>query len=112
MESAVIIEYFIMVVMYILSIQVLYGFSILLLGSVMTDYFEWGIFEPPETLFQRVTNIIMIGLIGSGFYINRRLMKYGWFKRKLLMFVALLMQTVASIVLYQIIVSALEFVVR
>ncbi|WP_079478809.1 hypothetical protein [Halobacillus salinus] len=89
--------------MYTLGTQIVYGLLILLLGRVMKEYFEWGIFDPPLNLFQKTTNVFLMGTIGSGYYLDEVLRKYSWFKRKLYMFSALVIQTIVSVILYQVI---------
>ncbi|MEB6548584.1 hypothetical protein MXL46_05610 [Heyndrickxia sporothermodurans] len=92
----------------LLSAQFTYGCTILLLGRVMTDYYEWGTFEHPNTIFQKVTNAFMIVTISSGYYINKKLMKYNWFTRKLLLLFALILQGIISIIVYYIVYGGLK----
>ncbi len=84
------------------TLQATYGFLILLTGRLMMDYFEWAVYEKPDTTYQKVVNFIMYFMIGSGPYIYSRLEKYNWFLRKLLMVLALIAQIIISVLIYEI----------
>ncbi|MDV2685752.1 hypothetical protein RYX56_15405 [Alkalihalophilus lindianensis] len=56
---------------FILS-QVAYATLVFILGFIMVDYYEWGVFRPAETWFQKLTNGIMKSLFGLGPYFYQR----------------------------------------
>ncbi|WP_257350763.1 hypothetical protein [Pseudalkalibacillus decolorationis] len=67
---------------------------------VIVDYYKWGVYENPETKFQKVMNFIMNMFLGSGYYFYNRFQKYNWITRKFFMLIALLLQGILSITVY------------
>ena len=94
--------------LYSLLTQLGYGFTIFLLESTMTRFYALGIYEPPNNLFQKITNLFMLITIGSGYHIYLRLRDYNWLVRKLLFLVALFLQAIASVIIYYVIYGALK----
>lgn len=88
--------------------QLSYGFSIFLLESTMTSFYALAIYENPNTRYQKFVNIFMFLLVGSGYYIYIRLSKYNWFLRKILFLIALVLQAIASVIIYKIIYGILK----
>ncbi|WP_226679032.1 hypothetical protein [Mesobacillus jeotgali] len=82
--------------------QISYSFLILILGNVMMEYYEWGTYESPSTVYQKTVNFIMgFLLIGVGPYIYKRLLKHPWWKRKLYMLGSVLVLFIGSIIFYE-----------
>ncbi|MEC2072300.1 hypothetical protein [Alkalihalophilus marmarensis] len=95
------IEYTEYLVAMIFVAQTGFGFAVLILGRVMVEYYEWGIFNPPETWFQKSTNFFMKGTIGVGPYLYHRLYHYRWFVGKVLYTLIYLVLGLSSIILFQ-----------
>ena len=104
------LELFGNILAYLLSIQLAYGFSIFLLENTMSNFYALGIYEPPNNLFQKITNLFMLITIGSGYHIYLRLRNYSWLVRKLLFLFALLLQAIASVIIYKIIYGVLKVI--
>ncbi|MEC2072296.1 hypothetical protein [Alkalihalophilus marmarensis] len=64
--------------------QISYAFLVLILGSIIVEYYEWGVFRPAETKFQKFTNFIMKGMFGAGFYFYHKYSKHNWLTAKIL----------------------------
>ena len=94
--------------LYSLLTQLGYGYTICLLESTMTRFYALGIYEPPNNLFQKITNLFMLITIGSGYHIYLRLRDYNWLVRKLLFLVALFLQAIPSVIIYYVIYGALK----
>lgn len=84
--------------------QISFGFTVLVLGNVMMEYYEWGTYEQPLTTYQKTVNFIMAFLIGAGPFIYKKLLKYPWWKRKLCMTGSIIAMIVGSILFYQLLV--------
>jgi hypothetical protein len=87
----------------LLSAQFAFALTILLLGNMMLDYYEWGTYQKPANLMQKIVNGIMRLIIGIGPYFYKRILRYNWFLRKLIMLGFLLLMGILSILVYQII---------
>lgn len=92
----------------ILSGQLMYGFLIFLLEETMTDFYALGVYEKPRTIYQKSVNFFMFITIGTGFHIYIKLRKYNWFLRKILFLIALVLQAIASVIIYKIIYGMLK----
>ncbi len=90
------------------GIQGAYALTILLLGSVMIEYYDWGIYEKPETLYQKSINVFFASLLGIGPYIYKRISRYNWFARKFLMIIFLFLFMIVSIYVYKFIIFILK----
>ena len=88
--------------------QLSYGFTIFLLESTMTNFYALAIYENPRNRYQKFVNFFMFLLVGSGYHIYLRLRNYSWLVRKLLFLVALLLQAIASVIIYYVIYGALK----
>jgi hypothetical protein len=87
-----------------------FGLGILFVGKLLVDYYEWGIFDPPETKFQKITNIFMRSIVGLCPFLYNRFKSYNWLVAKLLYIVSYLLLGVVALVLYQIISRLLHLV--
>ncbi|RIW32523.1 hypothetical protein D3H55_13125 [Bacillus salacetis] len=94
----------------ILSAQFTYGCTIAILEKTMLGFYKTSIYDPPTTVFQKITNTFQKGLLGSGYYIYTKIEKYNWFVRKILFLIALAIQGILSIILYYIITGLLELI--
>ncbi|MDV2685751.1 hypothetical protein RYX56_15400 [Alkalihalophilus lindianensis] len=102
MLSDQIIEYIEIFIAMVFVAQFGFGIALLVLGKVMMEYYEWGIFRPATNWFQKSTNLFMKGTIGAGPYFYARLIKYPWIITKLLFAITLIFMGLTSIVLYYI----------
>ncbi|WP_257350764.1 hypothetical protein [Pseudalkalibacillus decolorationis] len=91
-----------------LGTQFATALPLLVLGRVQYEYYTWGIYEKPCTKPQKIQNIIMFSMVGSGCYIYKRLLKYNWFVRKFLYLILVLLQGILSIIIFTIIDSILK----
>jgi len=99
LDILVFVEFFRNVLGYLLGIQVMYGFLILLTGNLMSDFYAQAIYEKPANLYQKCVNFFMAITIGSGYFINIKLMKFSWLVRKLFLLIALIIQSIISIII-------------
>ncbi|MBA4537896.1 hypothetical protein H1Z61_12335 [Bacillus aquiflavi] len=88
-------------------IQIVYSFLVLIGGRIITDYFEWAVYEAPPNLFWKCTNFFMYFFFGAGPYLNKKFMRYSWIKRKFLLFLSIIVMFVLSVILYQFILKPL-----
>ncbi|XQY91607.1 hypothetical protein ACNRWW_19275 [Metabacillus sp. HB246100] len=84
----------------ILATQFAYGCTIAILEKTMLEYYIMAIFNPPTSIFQKITNTFQKGMFGSGYYIYTKIGKYNWFVRKILFLLALFVQGIISIIIY------------
>lgn len=87
-------------VVYYLGIHVIYSALIFLLGNIMVDYYELGIFRSPTNIFQKIVNFFTNFFLGSGPFIYRKLERYPWLLRKLYMLVATIFMFLLTIPIY------------
>lgn len=102
------IEIFRLTLGYILGIQFGYGVLILFLGRMMVNYYAITIEEKPSHFIHRAINLFMKSTIGSGYYIYQKFVNYTWFLQKTFFTIALLLQGVLSIMIYQVIYRSLK----
>jgi hypothetical protein len=107
-EFVIYIEYFMIIVM---GIQVIYALAFLVFGDMMVSYFEWGYFEKPETLFQKITNLICLLTMGAGYFINKRLQRYSWVVNKLLFIIVIPLISIAFIIIFQVVSYLLRLMI-
>jgi hypothetical protein len=87
-----------------------FGFGVLLLGKFLVEYYEWGIFEPPETRFQKSTNFFMKATVGGGPYFFNRFKKHNWFIAKLIYIITYFLAGILAIFFYYILFGVLEMI--
>lgn len=103
------IEWIGILLLYLLSIQWGSSFVIFLFESAMIRYYYiLGTYEKPSNLYQKTVNFCMYAMMGAGFYIYLRLRKYNWFVRKFFFLIALIIQGIASIIIYKIIYGTVK----
>ena len=85
-----------------------YAMAVLLVGRIMIEYYEWGIFENPSTPYEKSINTLLTVTAGVGPFIYKKLYKVNWFFRKILMLLFLILFGIAGIITYQIVSIALR----
>ncbi len=93
---------------YYLSIQVIFSILVFLLGSVVLDVYETGVYENPKTVFQRTLTFVTNAFIGIGPYLNKKFLKYSFLKRKFFMLIAIVVQFFASVIVYYVMKNLLR----
>ncbi|MEH7115068.1 hypothetical protein V7124_22305 [Neobacillus niacini] len=93
---------------YYLSIQVIFSILVFLLGSVVLDVYETGVYENPKTVFQRTLTFVTNAFIGIGPYLNKKFLKYSFLKRKFFMLIAIIVQFFASVIVYYVMKNLLR----
>ncbi|MFB3164896.1 hypothetical protein ABLO26_26410 [Neobacillus sp. 179-J 1A1 HS] len=92
---------------YYLSIQVIFSILVFLLGRIVLDVFETGVYENPKTVFQRTLTFVTNTFLGVGPYLNKKFSKYSFLKRKFLMLISIVVQIFASVIVYYVIKNLL-----
>lgn len=85
-------------------------FLFLIIEWAMVDYYRWGTFEKPTSIFDKVTNFGMAIFMGSGYFLYRRFAKYNWFTRKLFMLSSFVLHGILCIIIFYIITIPLEWI--
>ncbi|WNF22703.1 hypothetical protein [Mesobacillus jeotgali] len=85
-----------------------YAMAVLLVGRVMIEYYEWGIFEKPSTLYEKTINTLLTVTAGVGPFVYKKLYKVNWLFRKILMLLFLILFGIVGIIIYQIVSIALR----
>ncbi len=98
-----IIEFMKYVLIAILLTQLGFGFSILLLGNTMVDFYRVSIYENPENPIMKMSNFFQKTTIGLCYFIYTKLSKFNWILKKGLLLGCLVIQAIVSIILYEII---------
>jgi hypothetical protein len=80
--------------------QIAFAFLVLILGFVIVDYYEGGVFRPAETWFQKLTNVFMKGFFGIGPYFYKRYKKHNWLTAKVLYFFTFIGVCIGAFVAY------------
>ena len=89
-----------------------YALTILVLGSVMVDYYDWGTWEQPQNILQKIINCLMAFLWGAGPYFYKKFRfkkKYNWFTWRLAFIGVLIGGGIAAILVFQVIKVVLKF---
>lgn len=93
---------------YFLGVQVIFSILVFLLGRIMLDVYEAGVYENPKNMFQRTFTFVINFFFGIGPYLNKKFLKYPFLKRKFFMLIAIVVQLLASIIVYYIIKNLLR----
>ncbi|MBT2694795.1 hypothetical protein [Bacillus sp. ISL-55] len=80
-----------------------YGMAVLLVGRVMIEYYEWGIFEQPSTLYEKTINTLLTVTAGIGPFVYKKLYKVNWLIRKILMLLFLILFGLAGVIIFNIV---------
>jgi hypothetical protein len=96
---------------YYLSIQVIFSILVFLLGRIVLDVFETGVYENPKTVFQRTLTFVTNTFLGVGPYLNKKFSKYSFLKRKFLMLISIVVQIFASVIVYYVIKNLLRAII-
>jgi hypothetical protein len=95
-------------IIYYLGIQVIFSILVFLLGRIMLDVYETGVYENPKTVFQRTLTFVTNAFLGIGPYLNKKFSKYSFLKRKFFMLIAIIVQFFASVIVYYVIKNLLR----
>lgn len=91
-----------------LSLQVGISFLTILLGNVMVEYVETGIFRNTKNPFLKLFTFVTLFVFGLGPFIYTKLSKFSWIVRKLLMLVITLGLGIVFMIIYYIIKLSLH----
>ncbi|WP_077619638.1 hypothetical protein [Bacillus sinesaloumensis] len=93
-----------------LSLQVGISFITIFLGNVMVEHVETGVFRNTKNPFLRLFTIIVLLLLGLGPFIYKKLAKFSWIMRRILMLVITLGMGILSMIIYYIVKTVLHAV--
>lgn len=93
---------------YYLSVQVIFSILVFLLGSIVLDVYESGVYENPKTIIQKTFTYLINAFFGIGPYLNKKFIKYSFLKRKFFMLIAIVVQFFASVIVYYVIKNLLR----
>jgi hypothetical protein len=93
---------------YFLGVQVIFSILVFLLGRIMLDVYETGVYENPKTVFQRALTFVTNAFLGIGPYLNKKFSKYSFFKRKFFMLIAIVVHFFSSVIVYYIVKNLLR----
>jgi hypothetical protein len=93
---------------YYLSVQVMFSILVFLLGRIVLDVYEAGVYENPKTVFQKTFTYVINAFFGIGPYLNKKFSKYSFLKRKFFMLISIIVQIIASIIVYYVIKNLLR----
>ncbi|WP_243291004.1 hypothetical protein [Bacillus sp. FJAT-47783] len=82
-----------------------------LLEWAIVDYYEWGTFERPKSIIDKIQNVCMMLVFGSGYFWYRKFRQRVWIIRKLYMLIALILHGILSIIIFYIVTLPLDFIV-
>ncbi|WNF22702.1 hypothetical protein [Mesobacillus jeotgali] len=85
-----------------------YGAAVFILGRVIIEYYEWGIFENPSTPYEKTINSLLTITVGVGPFIYKKLYRVNWFFRKIFMLLFLILFGIAGVIIFNIISIALR----
>ncbi|TDL61287.1 hypothetical protein E2R56_29505 [Rhodococcus qingshengii] len=88
---------------YFLGVQVIFSILVFLLGRIMLDVYEAGVYENPKTVFQRTFTFVINAFFGIGPYLNKKFLKYSFLKRKFFMLLSIVAQIFASVIVYNVV---------
>lgn len=97
-------------IMYLLGIQFMFGLGVLLLERIMINTYVFDIDRKSSNFLEKTLNIISMTVTGSAYFIYKKVAHYNWFLRKIFFAIALFVQGVLSIVIYQIIYRSMKAV--
>jgi len=76
----------------------------------MLNVYEAGVYENPKTVFQRTFTYVINAFFGIGPYLNKKFSKYSFLKRKFFMLIAIVIQIIASVIVYYVIKNLLRVI--
>jgi|GEM_PF-1595918 len=80
--------------------QIGYATLVLLMGFIITDYFQLIIWEKPTNIFTKTITFISYFLFGAGPYLDKKFRKYSFLKRKLYLLGCIIVMIIASVLIY------------
>lgn len=108
--TAVVIEYFKMILMALLGLQWGSVLLFLFLEWAMVDYYRFGTFQKPTNIFDKTLNIIMAIAMGSGYFLYSKFEKHNWIARKIFMLISLVIHCILCIIVYFIITIPIDLI--
>nr|WP_309098619.1 hypothetical protein [Fredinandcohnia onubensis] len=93
-----------------LALQFTISLVTVLLGNVMVEYVELGIFRNTNNPFLKFFTFITLFVFGLGPFIFEKLSKFSWLVRRLLMLVITLVMGILFMIIYYIIKVSLQAV--
>ena len=90
-----------------LSLQVGISFLTIFLGNVLVEHVETGVFRNTKNPFLKLFTLIVLLLFGLGPFIYKKLSRFSWIVRRLLLFVITLFMGILFMLIYYIIKAAL-----
>ena len=78
-----------------------YAMAVFLVGRVMIEYYEWGRFEDPATPYEKTINTLLSVTAGVGPFVYKKLYKFNWFFRKILMVIFLFLFGIAGVIIFK-----------
>ncbi len=85
-----------------------FGIATVFLGSVMINYYDWGMSYPPENMFQKLVNLFLISFLGLGPSIYKRMEHLNWFYRRIVLFIIMLVFGLIGVIIYEFISQFLQ----
>nr|MDH3162522.1 hypothetical protein [Bacillus licheniformis] len=79
-----------------------YSLCFLIIASHMIIEYEKMIFLKPEKRSHKITNTFVFLLVGTGYFVYKRLLRYNWFLRKLYFALYLVGRGILSIIIFYI----------
>ena len=90
-----------MIVAAIIGFQIAYAVTVLILWEIMLKYYEWGYFEEAKThWYLKIPNALLNTFMGFGYWAGKRVIRYNWFRRRVLLMGYILIFIIASIIAY------------
>lgn len=87
--------------------QFTFGLVTVLLGNVIVEHVETGVFRNTKNPLLKLFTYIVLFLFGLAPFIYKKLSKFSWLMRRLLMFVITLVVGILFMIIYYIIKAAL-----
>src|SRR5690606_6037639 len=93
-----------------LSLQVGISFITIFLGNVMVEHVETGVFRDTKNPFLRLFTLIVLLLLGLGPFIYKKLDKFSWIMKRVLMLAITLGLGILAMIIYFLVKAALHAV--
>ncbi|MBN6889705.1 glucan phosphoethanolaminetransferase (alkaline phosphatase superfamily) [Cytobacillus horneckiae] len=105
------LEVFKSLLAFYLGIQWVSVLLFLVVEWAIVDFYRFGTFKNSSSKLDKITNVGMALLIGSGYFLYSKFSKQKWIVRKLLMLVGLIIHGLLSVIIYYVITLSLEYIV-
>ncbi|WP_079478811.1 hypothetical protein [Halobacillus salinus] len=112
MDQYYIVEAIRYVVLAAIGIQVATSLVTVLLGWVIIEYNEWGIYPEPSNFLEKGQNLFMYGFAGFAIYSYRKAEREfsNWFVRKAAHLLALIALSIVGVIVYYATYGTLKFI--